>query len=149
MKSKFSQTLALFAFVSLAGCEKKHGEAIVLETEHIAAQEIVDTPAPVESATPAAESADADADGTARPLAADEIVVDSYVMKADARGTGRDPRATKDEQWRVKVKTINDGRTFTAQTDRAHFEKLTPGDRVRVSYRVGKYTGTVWLSELD
>lgn len=38
---------------------------------------------------------------------------------------------------------IDSGRQFTVQADQAQWEKLKDGDRVKVSYRQGKYTGTV------
>jgi hypothetical protein len=82
-------------------------------------------------------------------MAPDEISVDGFVMKAEVRGTSRDPRATTDEQWRVRVRTTDGGRTFNLHADKAQFETLRAGDRVKVSYRVGKYTGTVWASDLE
>ena len=79
----------------------------------------------------------------------DEITLDGYVMKREARGTSRDPRALKDEQWLVKVRMIDDGRTFNVQADQRQFDKLKEGDRVQVRYRIGKYTKTVWSAEID
>ena len=119
--------IGLVAVLSLTGCEKRSGDAIVLAKEHIAAA----SPA---NDTPAAGG--------------DEITVDSYVMKPEVRGTGRDPRALKDEQWIVKVQVIEGGRTFNIPADQAQFEKVNAGDRVHVRYRVGKYTGTVWDAEI-
>ena len=84
-----------------------------------------------------------------RPIGDDEITVDGYVMKPDVRGTSRDPRALKDEQWLVKVRMINDGRTFNVQADQGQFDKLKEGDRVKVRYRLGKYTKTIWDAEID
>ncbi len=81
-------------------------------------------------------------------MSPDEIDLDGVVMKAALRGTGRDPRPSEDEQWVVKVRTTDTGRTFYVQADRARYEKLGAGDRVQVSYRVGKYTGTVWAADL-
>ena len=82
------------------------------------------------------------------PLAADEIVVDQYVMKKDARGTSRDPRAQREEQWLVDVELTDGGRRFKVWSDKAQFERLKPGDRVQVTYRVGKYTRTVWHAKI-
>ena len=124
-------TLALAALGGLAACEKRSGEAVVLGKEHIAAA--------IESTTPS--------DDTNRNRD-DEITVDTYVMKREVRGTGRDPRALKDEQWLVKVRMIFDRRTFNVPAEKAQFEKLNDGDRVQVGYRVGKYTGTVWAAEI-
>ena len=83
------------------------------------------------------------------PMRDDEIAVDSYVMKPEVRGTSRDPRALKDEQWLVKVRMLDNGRTFLVRADQARWEKLCENDRVKVRYRTGKYTGTVWAAEIE
>ena len=136
--------LGLLVIVSLAGCERRIGEAIVLTKEHIAAARPTATKASGEEA-----SSPANAEGEIREIKDDEITVDGYVMTPEVRGSSRDPRALKEEQWRVKVRMISDGRTFTLQTDRSDFDKLKEGNHVRVAYRVGKYTGTVWGAELE
>jgi hypothetical protein len=92
----------LAVVLSFAGCEKKSGEAVVLEKEHIAAME---TPPKNEQ--------------TASPTKS----------------------ATNDDAQVTKM-----GKNV--QADQACFEKLKEGDRVKVSYRIGKYTGTVWDSEI-
>lgn len=150
----FGLVAVLVASVSVAGCNKKSGPALVLEKEHIAAKEITATPATEESAspsspTPGSNEAVVYEEATPRELAEDEIVVDTYVMKKDARGTSRDPRAMTDEQWLVSVQMIENGRRFNVHTDRSHFDKVKVGDRINVSYRQGKYTGTVWAAEID
>jgi len=112
----------------------------VLAKEHIAAAlPVADTPNAESTASP---------DEQPRPMADDEIAVEGYVMKPEARGTGRDPRALKAEQWLVKVRMLDDGRRIQVHTDRAQWEKLRENDRVKVTYRVGKYTGTVWNAEI-
>jgi hypothetical protein len=88
-------------------------------------------------------------DAEIRPMADDEIAVDGYAMKAEARGTSGDPRALTHEQWIVKVRMLADGRKFQVPADQAKWEKLRENDRVRVRYRTGKYTGTVWAAELE
>jgi hypothetical protein len=138
--------------LTFAGCSKKSGKAVVLEKEHIAAREIVATPATEQAATPG-EVAASSPEPTPRyeealELAEDEVEVDTYVMKKDARGTSRDPRATSDEQWIVRVRMIS-GPRIKVQTDKAHWEKIKIGDQINVSYRQGKYTGTVWASEIE
>ena len=133
--------LGLIAIFCLAGCEKQSGEAIVLTKEHIAA-----APPASETATP---SASPTSDEQPRPIGDDELTVDGYVMKPEARGTSRDPRALKDEQWLVKVRMIYDGRTFSVQADQGQFDKLKEGDRVQVKYRLGKYTKTVWGAAIE
>ena len=124
--------------LAMAGCNKKSGEAIVLAKEHMDAAE---TPRP--SATPGSED-----DQPVRPLREDEIVVDGYVMKPEVRGTSRDPRALGAEQWLVKVQLIEGGLQFNVLADRVRWEKVKPGDRVKVTYSQGKYTGTVWGAEI-
>jgi hypothetical protein len=143
MLSKMTKTMVLRSFLmagailSVAACQKKDGEAIVLSKEHIAAAE----PKPSASAS----------EVTLPPvheMASDEIAVDGVVMKKRDRGTSRDPRAFQDEQWLVKVRVMGGGRIFNAPVDPRQFDKLKEGDRVRVRYSVGKYTDTVWGAEI-
>jgi hypothetical protein len=131
---------AVLVAVGPVGCEKKSGEAIVLTKEHIAAA------LPI-AETPNAQSAPSP-DEQPRPVADDEITVDGYVMKPEARGTSRDFRALKAEQWLVKMRMVNKGRTIQVRADRAQWENLCENDRVKVTYRTGKYTGTVWDAEI-
>jgi len=113
----------------------------VLSKEHIAA------------AQPTSETSAAEHRPTSneepRPIRDDEITVDGYVMKPEVRGTGRDPRALKEEQWLVKVRLIDNGRTFNAQADQSQFDKLMKDDRVQVRYRIGKYTKTIWGAQIE
>ena len=134
--------LALTAILLFGGCQQREGDAIVLSKEYIAAAA---SPAP-NGTVPAAEGTPADE--ALREMRADEIAVDGYVMKAVDRGTNRDPRALKDEQWRVTVRTVADGRTLIVQAQQAQFNRLKEGDHVRVRYRSGKYTGTAWSAEI-
>jgi hypothetical protein len=127
--------------IGFSGCQKKSGEAVVLAKEHI------DVALPT-AETPSAESTPGP-DEQLRPMADDEIAVDGYVMKREARGTSRDPRALKHEQWIVKVRMLDNGRTFQVPADHAKWEKLRENDRVKVKYRTGKYTGSVWAAEIE
>ena len=127
--------------IGFTGCDKKSGEAVVLAKEHIDAA-LPTTETPTTESTPKP-------DEQVRPMADDEIAVDGYVMKPDARGTSRDPRAMKHEQWLVKVRMLDNGRTFQVPTDQARWEKLRENGRVKVKYRTGKYTGTVWAAEIE
>jgi hypothetical protein len=127
--------------IGLSGCEKKSGQAVVLAKEHI------DAALPT-AETPNAQSAPSP-DEQLRPMADDEIAVDGYVMKPEARGTSRDPRALSHEQWIVKVRMLENGRTFQVPADQTKWEKLRENDRVKVRYRTGKYTGTVWAAEIE
>jgi len=135
--------IGFVVLLSFAGCEKKSGEAVVLEKEHIAAAEV---PPPEQAGSPSKSMASDEA--KVIEMGKNDIVVDQYVMDKDVRGTSRDPRALGDEQWLVKVRMIDDGRRFNVQAEKAQFDKLKEGDRVKVSYRIGKYTGTVWDSEI-
>ena len=131
----------LLLTISLIGCEKKSGEAVVLAKEHIdAALPTTETPNAQSEPSP---------DAQLRPMADDEIAVDGYVMKPEERGTSRDPRALKHDQWIVKVRMLDNGRTFQVPADPAKWEKLRENDRVKVRYRTGKYTGTVWAAEIE
>jgi hypothetical protein len=127
--------------IAVTGCEKNSGEAVVLAKEHIDA-------ALLTAETPTAQSASSP-DEQPRPMADDEIAVNGYVMKSEARGTSRDPRALKHEQWIVKVRMVDNGRTIQVPADQAKWEKLRENDRVKVRYRTGKYTGTVWAAEIE
>jgi len=140
-KSVASYVVATCSIISLTGCDKKSGEAVVLTKEHIDA-------APPTTETATTESTRGP-DEQIRPMSDDEIAVDGYVMKAEARGTSRDPRALTHEHWIVKVRMVDNGREFQVPADQAKWEKLRENDRVRVRYRTGQYTGTVWAAEIE
>jgi hypothetical protein len=127
--------------IGFSGCEKNSGEAVVLAKEHIDA-------ALPNAETPSAESTPGP-DEQLRPMSDDQIAVDGYVMRPEARGTSRDPRALKHEQWIVKMRMLDKGRTFQVPADQARWEKLRENDRVKVRFRTGKYTGTVWAAEIE
>jgi hypothetical protein len=166
MREKFSQPIlfgfatALVVMLSLAGCYKKSGEAVVLEKEHIAAREATPTPKAESSASSseATESVTEPVPGLDESTSSEKIVtesredevdVDGYVMKKDVRGTSNDPRAMDHEQWIVKIQMIADLRRLDVQTDQPRWEKVKIGDRIKVTYRQGKYTGTVWNADID
>jgi hypothetical protein len=127
--------------IGVASCDKKSGEAVVIGKEHI------DAALPTAGTTNAKSEPGLDAQ--IRPTADDEITVDGYVMKPGVRGTGRDPRALSHEQWLVKVRMLDNGRTIQVPADQAQWEKLRESDRVKIRYRTGKYTGTVWAAEIE
>jgi len=91
--------------LSLTGCEKKTGDAIVIGKDYVAAAK-----------------------------QGEEI---------------KDERATNHEQWIVKIRMRDNGRTIQIHADPAQWEKLRENDRVKVTYRVSKYTGTVWDAEIE
>ena len=127
--------------LSIAGCAKKRGDAIVVGKEHIDVAEAKPSPSPGPSAV--------SEEPVIREMAPDELDVDGIVMKKDVRGTSKDPRAGTEEKWLVKVEMVEVSRAFNIYTDRAHYEKVKVGDRVKVRYSEGKYTGTVWGSEIE
>jgi hypothetical protein len=135
--------------VVLTGCTKKWGEVIVLEKEHIDAAEKTPVPSATSAGATATPTPSPAAEYVKRELAADEISVDSYVMKKELRGTSKDPRASIDEQWLLKVELAKGGRKFTVSTDRGHYEKAKVGDRLKVSYHQGRWTRTVWSSRIE
>src|SRR5262245_9132592 len=126
--------------IAVTGCNKNRGEAVILSKEHIDALPSAETPSAQSGSTP---------DEQVYLMADDEIAVDGYVMKPEVRGTNRDPRALHHEQWLVKVRMLDNGRTFQVPADRAKWEKLRENDRVKVKYHTGKYTGTVWAAEIE
>jgi hypothetical protein len=133
--------VAVFLIIAVTGCEKKRGEAVVIAKEHIdAALPTAETPNAPSAPSP---------DEQLRPMRDDEIAVDGYVMKPEVRGTSRDPRALKDEQWLVKVRMLDNGLTFQVPADQTKWEKLRENDRVKIRYRTGKYTGTVRGAEIE
>ena len=138
--------LGLLAIFYLAGCEKHSGEAVVLAKEYIAAAPPISETSPAGS--PASPNEISTTSEEPRSIGDDEITVDGYVMKPEVRGTSLDPRALKDEQWLVKVRMIHDGRTFNVQAEKGQFDKLKEGDRVQVTYRLRKYTKTVWGAQI-
>ena len=119
----------------------------MLAKEHIAAAPPISETSPAGS--PASPNEISTTSEELRPIGDDEITVDGYVMKPQVRGTSRDPRALEDEQWRVKVRMIYDGRTFNVLAEQGQFDKLKEGDQVRVRYQLGKYTKTVWGAEIE
>ncbi|HMH01740.1 MAG TPA: hypothetical protein VK555_10025 [Terriglobales bacterium] len=76
------------------------------------------------------------------------VIGKDYVAAAKQGEEIKDERATNHEQWIVKVRMLDNGRTIQVRADRAQWEKLRENDRVKVTYRAGKYTGTVWDAEI-
>jgi hypothetical protein len=130
---------------SLSGCSKKRSAAVVILKEHIEVAEAKPSPSPADAKDRTTEPEVT----TAPEMKADEIEVDGYVMKKEVRGTSKDPRARNEEQWRVTVQIENIGLSKLIQTDRAHYDKLKVGDRIRVAYYKGNYTGTVWAADIE
>ncbi len=77
------------------------------------------------------------------------LIAKDYVGAVKQSDEIKDERTTNHEQWIVKVRMLDNGRTIEVRTERAQWEKLRENDRVKVTYRIGKYTGTVWNAEID
>ena len=149
--------IAALLIITATGCEKHSGESVVLAKEHIdAALPNAETPnmsrtgvqriaRPTGTQAESAPSPEVEI----RPMADDEIDVEGYVMKSEVRGTRRDSRALHHEQWIVKVRMLDSSRTFQVPADQAKWENLRENDRLKVRYRTGKYTGTVWAAEIE
>jgi hypothetical protein len=74
--------VGLIVMLSLAGCEKKSGQAMVLGKEHIAAME---APPKEQAASPNKPAKNDDQKVT--ELGKDDITIDAYVMNKNVRGT--------------------------------------------------------------
>jgi hypothetical protein len=77
------------------------------------------------------------------------VIGREYVAAVKQGEEIKDERATNHEQWIVKVRMLDNGRRIQVRADRAQWEKLHESDRVKVTYRAGKYTGTVWNAEIE
>ena len=77
------------------------------------------------------------------------VIGKDYVAATKEGEEIRDERATSHEQWIVKLRMLNNGRRIEVRADQAQWQKLQKNDRVKVKYRTGKYTGTVWAAEIE
>ena len=77
------------------------------------------------------------------------VIGKDYVAAAKQGEEVKDERATNHEQWIVEVRMVGNGRTIQVRADRAQWEKLRENDQVKVTYRKGKYTGTVWDADIQ
>jgi hypothetical protein len=77
------------------------------------------------------------------------VVGKDYVVAAKQGEEIKDERATNNEQWIVKVRMLDNGRKIQVRADRGQWEKLRENDRVKVTYRAAKYTGTVWDADIQ
>lgn len=80
----------------------------------------------------------------------DAVVIGKDYVAASKEGEEiKDERSTNHEQWIVKVRMRDNDRMIEVRAGRAQWEKLRENDRVKVEYRAGKYTGTVWDAEIQ
>ncbi len=80
--------------------------------------------------------------------AGEAVVIGDYVAAAKQGEQIKDERATNHEQWIVKIRMLDNSRTIQVRADRGQWERLRENDRVKVAYRTGKYTGTIWDAEI-
>ena len=79
----------------------------------------------------------------------DAVVVGKDYVAAMKQGEEvKDERATNYEQWIVEVRMLDNSRAISVLADRGQWERLRENDRVKVAYRTGKYTGTIWDAEI-
>jgi hypothetical protein len=72
-----------------------------------------------------------------------------YVAAAKQGEEIKDEWATNHEQWIVEVRMLDNGRKIQVRADRAQWEKVRENDRVKITYRSGKYPGTVWDADIQ
>ncbi len=77
------------------------------------------------------------------------VVLDrDYIPATYSTAAGEEGRELVAEQWILRVRMQDDAKRIRVSVDLPAWEKAKPGDRVKVSYSQGKYTGTVWAAEL-
>jgi hypothetical protein len=135
--------------LTCAGCWKKSGFGEVTAKDYVPAHAATETPNESPTANPG-DAAAPSAEQTPREPTDASPEIEYAEDKSDDRiGPPLDSRATHHEQWIVSVRLIENNRRIDVRVDQPQFEKLHVGDRVHVSYREGKYTGTVWASQID
>jgi hypothetical protein len=131
--------LSLSATFGLTGCLKKSGEAVVIEKVYLPA---LPTPTPGMSPEPSAVAESSSAVTPSPDETEDKDDGDSSLPTVD-------PRASDHEQWIITVQMVADLKRIDVRIDQARWQALKINDRVHVAYRQGKYTGTVWGSDLE
>ena len=76
------------------------------------------------------------------------VIGKDYVAAMKQGEEVKDERATNHEQWIVEVRMLDNSRAISVLADRGQWERLRENDRVKVAYRTGKYTGTIWDAEI-
>jgi hypothetical protein len=77
------------------------------------------------------------------------VIAKDYVAAVKTGEEIKDARATNHEQWIVKVRMRDSVRTIEVRADRSQWKKLRENDQIKVTYRTGNYTGTVWDAQID
>ncbi len=78
----------------------------------------------------------------------DAVVIDKEFIAAATEETKSKEHVLDHDQWIVKVEMIYDLRRVDVHVEQAQFDRIKMGDRLRVTYREGKYTGTIWDAEI-
>lgn len=76
------------------------------------------------------------------------VVERDYIPATYSSAVGEEGRELVAEQWILLVRMRDDAKRIRVSVDLPEWEKAKAGDRVKVSYSQGKYTGTVWVAEL-
>jgi hypothetical protein len=76
------------------------------------------------------------------------VISKEYIPAAPPEPEVRKEGQLSQEQWRVRVEMRSNLFKVNVLVEPAEWEKLKVGDRVNVRYSQGKYTGTVWASEI-
>lgn len=129
--------------LALSSCEKRSGEAVVLSKECIPIAEVSPTP----GEQPSSSEVGVEAEPSSSSLPDEEVASENE--GPDLRGTSKDPRAVDHEQWIATVRMVSDRRVVEVRVGEQRWSALKEGERVKVRYKVGKYTGTIWSSELE
>lgn len=77
------------------------------------------------------------------------VVVDKEFIAAATEETKSREHVLDHDQWIVKVEMIYDRRRVDVHVEQPQFDRIKTGDRLHVTYREGKYTGTVWDAEIQ
>ena len=66
-----------------------------------------------------------------------------------AKAQSADYCERREQRPKIGPSLAADLRRIDVQADQEQWKKLKIGDRVKVSYRQGKYTGTVWSAQIS
>lgn len=73
--------------------------------------------------------------------------IPAQIIPADGTEPARQEGATPHDRLLVQV-AMADGKKALADVQQAQWDELRVGDKVKATYKQGKYTGTVWYVEL-
>jgi hypothetical protein len=76
------------------------------------------------------------------------VIGKEHIAAVPPGETPQDERAAEQEHWIVHVEMVENLRKVNVCADQPQWEKLKVGDRINVTYSMGKYTGTVLDAEI-